>query len=185
VFTARYALSPYIKQIRFVFKGLIITIYVFTRWLNLINKFPTAFLQIHMLQNHMTYNIWCSFRTIINVFKHLSMFKVYISIPQRGNQSRPTLFFATLQVFKMMDKCLTSVSSFDAEHPSWCMYTRYVFQFLTEEISHKQHFSLQRNIYLVYIHQLGCSQSKLSTFCMCGKAYWFTEYCSVICVNTY
>jgi hypothetical protein len=25
VFTARYALSPYIKQIRFVFKGLIIT----------------------------------------------------------------------------------------------------------------------------------------------------------------
>jgi hypothetical protein len=31
---------------------------------------------------------------------------------------------------------------FDVEHPSWRVYTRYIFQFLREEISHDQHFSL-------------------------------------------
>ena len=41
---------------------------LFTRWLNLINVFPTAFLQIYMPQNHMTYNFWCSLKTIISVF---------------------------------------------------------------------------------------------------------------------
>jgi hypothetical protein len=31
---------------------------------------------------------------------------------------------------------------FDVEHPIWCVYTRYIFQFLREEIGQNQRFSL-------------------------------------------
>jgi hypothetical protein len=44
--------------------------------------------------------------------------------------------------WRMFDVEQPSWRMFDVEQPSWRMFAKYVFQFLTEEISHDQIFML-------------------------------------------